>query len=361
MMETATELVGKESVVATWNLLRSGDWKELRKPLEEESKGVRRSGSGRAGDAEYVFRYRSKLTLLMLSFDPFCSWLAQAELSTFSKSTRVVPRSIYLSHQFSFHMLGEDYHALIRRYKLDIGGPKIDVRKEVEISAFSVSAAGDAGESFVEGFSAPRDMRRISSSFDEPLASALAGGFEHANPPAVLPMLPNGTPGSLGKQKLFRNSIPIRTTMAGIGDGMSESLGRFKREMNKARSPPLAPMSDNTSTSALVPLEFDEEDEDFVLRDTLEVPDRDDDAHSQTTSKDADSGPTVSTPATSTHPLDEVEAPTGDDVWQDWGEPFDHISAVGFLDEEHEQQQEQQRIAKAGSGLGKKKNRKKRM
>jgi hypothetical protein len=98
------------------------------------------------------------------------SWLAQAELSSFARSAKLLPRSIYLSHQFLFHTLGEDYHALIRRYQLDISGHKIDIRKEVQVSAYS---AGN-GESFVEGFSSPRDVRNrtLLPSFDETLASA---------------------------------------------------------------------------------------------------------------------------------------------------------------------------------------------
>jgi hypothetical protein len=122
------------------------------------------------------------------------SWLAQAELSSFARSAKLLPRSIYLSHQFSFHTLGEDYHALIRRYQLDISGHKIDVRKEVPVSAYSAGS----GESFVEGFSSPRYVRNrtLSLSFDEPLASALAGGLDYHHSPGVLPMLPNGMPGA---------------------------------------------------------------------------------------------------------------------------------------------------------------------
>ena len=81
-------------------------------------------------------------------------------------------------------------------------------------------------------------------------------------------MYPNGVPGS--KPKSFRSSIPIRT-MTGIGDGMSEGLGRIRREMHKARSPQLVPRPDSGLTGA-VPLEFDEEDEDFVGHDALDVP-----------------------------------------------------------------------------------------
>ncbi|KAG6809118.1 hypothetical protein H0H92_001552, partial [Tricholoma furcatifolium] len=74
-------------------------------------------------------------------------WLSQAELSTFSKSSRGLPRLIYLSYQFSFHTLGEDYHALIRRYQLNVGGLRIGVRREAQISAYSTGG----GDSCVEG------------------------------------------------------------------------------------------------------------------------------------------------------------------------------------------------------------------
>lgn len=177
----------------------------------------------------------------------------------------MLPRSLYLSHQFSFHTLGEDYHALIRRYQFDISGTKIEVRKVVEISAYT---SGGGESAFVEGFSSPRDIRRVSSSFDEPIASAISGSFDSSNLPTILPMYPNGVPGS--KPKSFRSSIPIRT-MTGIGDGMSEGLGRIRREMHKARSPQLVPRADSSLAGA-VPLEFDEEDEDFISRDALDVP-----------------------------------------------------------------------------------------
>jgi hypothetical protein len=74
-------------------------------------------------------------------------------------------------------------------------------------------------------------------------------------------MFPNGIPGS--KPKSFRRSILIRT-MAGFGDGMSESFGRIRREIqHKVRSPLLEPRSD-ISVSDSVPLKFDEVDEDCL-------------------------------------------------------------------------------------------------
>jgi hypothetical protein len=83
-------------------------------------------------------------TILLSLNTKYVAQLAQAELSTFSRSAKLLPRTIYLSHQLSFHTLGEDYHALIRRYQLDISRHQIEVRSDQCISA--------RRESFVEGF-----------------------------------------------------------------------------------------------------------------------------------------------------------------------------------------------------------------
>lgn len=167
--------------------------------------------------------------------------MAEAELSTCSSSHR----SIYLSHQFSFHTLGEDYHALIRGYQLHVYGNKIDVRKEVEIrtSAWNIAT-------FAEGFSSALDTQRDPSSFDEPISSAISGSFDNSNIPHILPMYPNGLPGA--NVKSLRNSIPIRA-ISGLGDGVSEGFGRIRKEMHRVRSPTVPDISS-------VPLEFDEEE-----------------------------------------------------------------------------------------------------
>lgn len=228
---------------------------------------------------------------------------------------------------------------------------------------------------FVEGFSVPHDIRRSSSSFDEPIASAISGSFDNSNLPAILPMYPNGIPGA--KPKSFRNSIPIRT-MAGIGDGVTEGLGRIRREMHKVRSPQLLPRSDS-SMSGSVPLEFDEEDEDFQTRDAeddggsggLQVPTtRYRDATSSTsrgtsrehggTSAESTSSLGLDTPAdpslhhSSHHHLplvddSDVVGRVDEEIWSvnawdqqdalaiDEAEQFDNISTVGYVDEEPEQ------------------------
>lgn len=169
-------------------------------------------------------------------------------MSTCSSSQQVIPRSIYLSHQFSFHTLGEDYHALIRRYQLNVSGNKIDVRKEVEIRTSALNIA-----TFAEGFSPTLDTQRDPSSFDEPISSAISGSFDNSNIPRILPMYPNGIPGA--NVKSLRNSIHIRA-ISGLGDGVSE---RIRKEMHRVRSPRVTHRSD-TDIHASVPLEFDEEE-----------------------------------------------------------------------------------------------------
>jgi len=94
----------------------------------------------------------------------------------------ISPHSLYLCHQFSLYMPGEDCHALICQFPLNIGGCKIEVRSEVEISAYSTGT----GESFVGSFSMPPHIHRASSSLDEALAS-----------------LPNSTPGSSPKSPIL--------------------------------------------------------------------------------------------------------------------------------------------------------------
>jgi hypothetical protein len=190
------------------------------------------------------------------------------------------------------------------------------VRKEVEISAY---VAG-AGEAFIHG---SHDTGRISSSFDEPLSSAMSSGLEYPSSPPVIPMFPNGTPGS------FKNSIPIQRVAAGLSDGMTEGFARVRREIGRVRSPRLVAHHDATVG---VLLEFGEEDEEFVLS-------YDEDGG---TSPSRDDGGSASTPSSGVVETGEqkhkgnpwpswgIGGPSGEDM----GEQFQEISVVGFMDEE---------------------------
>ncbi|KAG5653843.1 hypothetical protein H0H81_010116 [Sphagnurus paluster] len=348
-VEAQAELAARESTIMTWSL-RKRESGEVRKIL-------RVGGEEKLVEAEVDIEVRGP-----------ADWLAQAELSTHSKSPKILPRSIYLSHQFSFHTLGEDYHALIRRYQFDIGGHKIDVRREVQVSAYS-GGSNISGESFVEGGYDTRH-RTLSSSFDEPLASALSNELEHAHVPGVLPMYPNGGTPSSYSSSPFRSAIPIRSL--GIGDGVSESIGRIRRELHKVRSPRLRPRPDS-SLSASVPLEFDEEDEDFLARDheeSLALSGSMRAVSRETSRGDGDSGPTLSTPATSARALESEEdllvgqvMEKVDDAWGAWSaedklaveevERFDTIDVLGLLDEE----QARVRVQRSDAGETRRKSR----
>jgi hypothetical protein len=285
-----TEMVGHESEVATWNLRRGRDWPMVKAAVRVD------------GHVSEVVSSASAP-----------NWLSFAELRTSSHSPLVLPQSIYLSHQFSFHTLGDDYHGRLRRFQLDVLGPKIEVRKEVEISAYATGA----GEAFIHG---SHDTGRVSSSFDEPLSSAMASGLEYPSSPPVIPMFPNGTPGS------FKNSVPIQRVAAGLSDGMSEGFARVRRGVSRVRSPRLVAEND---MAAGVPLEFAEEDEDFALYDGA--------------SNSREDGGSVSVSTPSSGPGEAGEHKDDENDWSLWdgtakvdevGEQFQELSVVGLMDEE---------------------------
>ena len=336
IQEHSAGLVGRDSLFATWNLRRSSDWPSVKQTVKDVT--IRYNASGQP---KWVFSI--SFTGKPLS-DIYSSWLSEAELSTTSRTQPLHARSIYLHHQFCFYAFGEDYHALVRSYRFDPPVSKLEVRKAVQISAYTT---GD-GESF--GSALPMDIRQPSS-FDEPLASAMSIQLgEFAGPsPKVLPMLPNGVP-----NPRLRDSIPIRSVAAGITDGVSEGLGRLRREINKAKSPRLKPMqslrSGVTTSPSWAPIEFDEEDEDFLLpsEDLVQEPGpaAEGDATSQSTSRD---GASILTPL-STQPdfFDSLDNDYGGhENFEDergWSqedrqavedaERFQDISAAGLMDEE---------------------------
>jgi hypothetical protein len=100
--------------------------------------------------------------------------------------------------------------------------------------------------------------------------------------------------------------------------------------------------------SGSVPLEFDEEDEDFLNYDSRLGVHGNDSVSRSTSRGEGDSGASVSTPSTSAIPLDSE----ADDLWNGWNaedklivdeaEQFDDV--VGLLDEEQTPQIHAERI-----------------
>ena len=103
------------------------------------------------------------------------------------QTRRVSLLTLYISHQFTFHTLSGCYHALLQLYQLDITGAKIEVRRTIGVSPYTFGADNAA---FIEGFSSPRDVRQVSSLFDQPTTSAICaifGGLDSSNLPVILP------------------------------------------------------------------------------------------------------------------------------------------------------------------------------
>jgi hypothetical protein len=177
-------------------------------------------------------------------------------------------------------------------------------------------------------------------------------------------MYPNGV--SVSHQSaaaLIRNSIPIRR----LGDGATRVGGKIGSYYSPSRNRVLSGGGHEHSIS--VPLEFDEEDEDFggardavVDTDTVAV----DGAGSRTIS-----GMSVGIVL----PPTPEERADGEELWKGWEsrevgktveemERFDDISVLGFLDEEHqiererEKEKEKERVAVVLASAGGKKKKK---
>ncbi|KAG9309762.1 hypothetical protein JVU11DRAFT_10136 [Chiua virens] len=268
MLEAATELVGKESTVATWQLKRRHDWGEVKHVLHE------------VGDQPNPVSSKF-VSFLPLSFfdDVDCmrnGFVARSRMQNYQLvpvhrllyPVRFISRTSSCSIPWArITTRSSDY------IRLAISGAKIDVRREVEASTSTY---------YVEDMGFPSDQlharshshshlhmhAHTSSSFDEPLANAMSA--EMAYDPSngggrvTIPMLPNGA---------AQQSVRARTgsSWGGSGtraalSGMSMSGGIPIRMMEGVRGDDSkgdgsAPRDGDRE--GRVPLEFDEQDEDF--------------------------------------------------------------------------------------------------
>jgi len=238
---------------------------------------------------------------------------------------------------------------------------KIEVRKEVEISAYGAGPhTGD--DMFLQTDRA--FSKSISSSFDETLASAMHSHLDaQANSP-VIPAFPNAY-----KSASWRDSIPIRSVAAGLSDGVNEGFGRIRREIGKVRSP----QNRLRNTENLQALAFDEDAEEVFAEDELSSTKLGDGRGDLTVDQlDSHSGGSTSTGTNLDTLPDDVkgEDPVWDGAVHDAAEydravaedaRFDDIGVAGFLMEEEEREKEREKIAmktgkpKAKGKKGKKK------
>jgi hypothetical protein len=247
----------------------------------------------------------------------------------------MLPGSIYLAHQFSFHAFTDDWQALLHRGLLDLPSTKLEVRPEVRanlvMSGTSGIKAGRDTESFVQ------DSSAIGSPFDEPLATAIHARLEPTPmQPPVLPSYPNGL--QVHPQSWRDAAVPLRHAAAGLSEGVGEGLVRLRRELGKvAKSPRGGPRKRDS-------LVFDEKD---AVPPVTEA-DHSEHAgaaanaarHDQQGDSPVESGSTASTtnvPTEATDPWDEWrETEVADDVAEYEAFETFGLGVVGEMDEDHE-------------------------
>ncbi|CAE7148824.1 unnamed protein product [Rhizoctonia solani] len=352
--KTGEDLVlgGAEALGKTWGIVRrEKEWGEVRRTVErvaEEKRGK-----------------KAKST--------HSEWLAQAEISTCTRSLKLLPGPIYLSHQFAFFRLCQDWEALLQQSHFNLPATKIIVRREV--SARPIADSGSEGAFIGSGTD---DMFAASSSLDATLASAIDGSLSpgSASKAQQIPSFPNAYSGG----KSINWNDPVRR-LSRLSDGLGHGLGSLKREIGKVRPPsgpaerrsPKSPPAVETAPG--IKLEFDDDalfevDEDLPSGHMQEPvqgglrPLHEDDA-----SRSAESG-TGSVPST----VPDMTMLTSPELAGDWsgegdsfggeeeeyihaeGDRFEDDLVVGLMDEE----EEERRVIMENAASMKKKHKKKR-
>ncbi|CAE6421098.1 unnamed protein product [Rhizoctonia solani] len=231
-------LGGVEGAGKSWGIVRrEGEWGEVKKAIKEVKVEEKRSKKAKSSKSE---------------------WLAQAEISTCTRSLKLLSGPIYLSHQFAFYALRRDWEALLQQAHLNLPADRITVRREV--SARPIAESGSEGAFLGSGTDG---MFAASSSLDAPLASALSGSLSPTSASQQIPSFPNAYSG--GKSTSWNE--PVRR-LSRLSDGFGQGLGSLKREISKVRpssgsgerrvrSPKSSPS--NIETTPGIKLEFDDD------------------------------------------------------------------------------------------------------
>ncbi|KAG8947250.1 hypothetical protein FRC03_001135 [Tulasnella sp. 419] len=335
-------LRASEVAVASWDVGRENGWGEVRDAI---------SPAVPVGDKHHVKS----------------DWLSQAELSTTSKSPRILPPSIYLSHQFNFYGLAnQDYVPLLLKAQFDLPIAPLKVRKQVEITPSPRSRAeelhygGHKGfMEIAESFDNETSLGREPSSFDEPLASAIHTKFEPEKPlEPVIPMYPNAGGGDGGGRSWIPEGVPIgvgvvrRTVIEGIEGMMREVKKKQQQSQQQQRAK-------NQVAEGLI---FDEEDREIFVKD--EGVD-----HTGSTPSMSDTT-NVTSPSYNNQPLGSSSVEDEGDKWRVEPEEEDaYVKAVeeeqrfddleGFMMEKEDQKEREGVEGKTLNGAGRKRRTKK--
>ncbi|GAA5854737.1 hypothetical protein JCM3766R1_003265 [Sporobolomyces carnicolor] len=199
--EQRKEWVASCTAKAEWQLSRADDDEDILEDLSFETRGPeRRQVAG-------------------------MRWSAFAEIETFSRSPKVLPRSIYESQQFNFFALpdgcataaAEDTFRLSRACKLEM-------RSQVVVRSSPQDPASSSTPT------APFEP----ASFDQPIRTAMQTVLDQdallapGSPKLPAPSFPVGV---AAKQGSWRDSIPIRS----VGPAAIEGLDRVRQGLGRVR------------------------------------------------------------------------------------------------------------------------------
>ncbi|KAG8846851.1 hypothetical protein FRB96_001767 [Tulasnella sp. 330] len=334
-------LKATDSLIASWDLRKERGWGEVKEAF------------GSNGNGGHVTKAASPAHSTF-SGNAGTNTLSQAELSTSSRSPRILPPPVYAQHQFNFFALREDcdWQALLRRARLDIPTRRIEVRKEVEMSSQGLlpSSLGersmnimrgtsDIHETFMQGTPSDHGGSVLGTSSENPIASAIGTELEPQSAPAIIPSFPNAYYPTSAMGLSWRG--PVRSVAAGMADGVNEGIGRIKSQVRKARRVSQPPGRQGQAPS-LVFEEDEEEDEEFASRkmqDTI-VP------RSTSSTSVNSSSPEATT--------DGLLNPSSGGLEDTWGDEeiskalaeearFDDIRVAGFMLEEEEERKKKLR------------------
>ncbi|GAA5998121.1 hypothetical protein JCM5350_006679 [Sporobolomyces pararoseus] len=158
-------------------------------------------------------------------------WSAFAEIETFSRSPRVLPRSIYESQQFDFFVLPLNYiDSVSRGYYHFPQARKLEMRSQVVIRSVSP---------YTPSSSSTSELPFEPASFDQPIRTAMQTVLDQeailvpGSPKLPAPSFPVGI---AAKQGSWRDSIPIRS----VGPAAIGGLDRVRQGLGRVRLPKAA-------------------------------------------------------------------------------------------------------------------------
>ncbi|GAA5857480.1 hypothetical protein JCM8547_009293 [Rhodosporidiobolus lusitaniae] len=232
--------------LAGWKVGREKGWREVREKVggeesEEENENEEEEDRKRAMGV----KERGKGV----------RYSAFAEIETFSRSSLVLPRSIYQSQQFEFFSLPHDHTLSTKKGDFALPLRRIEVRSEVQIRQGDGAVSSDVPSSsspVLAGqhnpFSSPSQQHLSPSSssfepasFDHPLKTAMQTFLdaEHlllspgpGSPKLPAPTFPNGVP---GRHATWRDTM-ART----VAPAAMEGFGKVRQGLGRVRIPSVA-------------------------------------------------------------------------------------------------------------------------